>query len=260
MPPAVHSPRMSDPAIAVGTAGWSIPSRDAHLFGPGRDALERYATRFNATEINSTFYKTHRPGTFARWADTVPEGFRFSVKLPRLISHEHRLRGTGAALDAFLAQTSRLGSRLGPLLLQLPPSLAFDARQAAAFFRSFRSRTDLPLVCEPRHPSWFGAQASAMLTRYRIDRVGADPAPVAEGAVPQAGHRLAYWRLHGAPRTYYSAYQDIALKTLAGEVRQRAPGIRPWVMFDNTAHGFATENALRLVELLGADPGPEESR
>lgn len=252
MPPTANTSKRSVPA--VGTAGWSIPGRYAHLFGPGRDALERYATRFNATEINSTFYKTHRPGTFARWADTVPEAFRFSIKLPRLISHDLRLRGAGAALDAFLAQIGPLGPRTGPLLLQLPPSLAFEARQAAAFFRSFRSRTDLPMVCEPRHPTWFGAQASNMLAKQHIDRVGADPAPVAEGAVPQAAHQLAYWRLHGSPRTYYSAYEDDTLKALADSVSRTAAGIRPWVMFDNTAHGFAIENALRLMELLGTGP------
>jgi len=239
----------------IGTAGWSIPSRYAAMVGEGDSALARYATRFNAVEINSAFYRPHQHKTYQRWATTVPADFRFSVKLPKTISHELALRGAGPALDAFLAQVQGLGEKLGVLLLQLPPRLAFDARQASAFFRMVRARTQVAMVCEPRHASWFEAPVASIFERYGVDRVGADPARVAEAGQP-LGRRLAYWRLHGAPRIYYSQYDDAALQTGANDLRAAAAlGLAPWVIFDNTAHGFALADAARLQDLLNAHLG-----
>src|SRR5690554_5249594 len=114
--------------VRIGCAGWSIPSRHKHLFGEGGSHLARYATRFDVTEINSTFYRPHQPRTFERWAASVPARFRFSVKLPRQITHEARLLRTGDALTEFFDGVAGLGKKLGGVLVQLPPSLAFDAR------------------------------------------------------------------------------------------------------------------------------------
>lgn len=241
------------PAITaplVGCAGWSIPGRYADLFGPGESMLARYATRFPVVEINSSFYRPHKPDTYQRWAASVPPTFRFSVKLPRTISHDSGLVGAGPLLDRFLAETSALGTALGGLLLQLPPSLVLDARRASSFFRALRRRSDVPLVCEPRHASWFTAHADALLLRYGVSRAAADPPRVPAAAVPRGGSAWQYWRWHGAPRMYYSNYEDATLKALATQVRQQRGGNgAPWVIFDNTAHGFAPANALRLQEL-----------
>src|SRR5580704_8863494 len=125
-------------AVFVGTAGRGIGRELWDLFGPGPNHLARYAGRFNAVEINSSFYKPHRPATYARWAASVPAGFRFSVKLPRAITHGARLKEV-PALDVFLEQVCSLGDRLGPLLIQLPPSLAFDAQVVAHFLDSLRT-------------------------------------------------------------------------------------------------------------------------
>ena len=137
----------------IGCAGWSIPSRYATHFGPGDSLLARYATRFDVVEINSSFYRPHQRATYARWAATVPANFRFSVKLPRTISHDSGLVGVGPLLDRFLDEVGGLGRTLGALLLQLPPSLALDTRRAGSFFRALRRRTPVPVVCEPRHAS-----------------------------------------------------------------------------------------------------------
>lgn len=215
--------------------------------------LQRYATRFAAVEINSSFYRPHRASTYARWADSVPEDFRFSVKLPRSISHDARLHAAGPLLDAFLAQAGALGTRLGCLLLQLPPSAAFDARVAARFFAMLRRRWDGGVVCEPRHASWFLPQAQALLARHRIARCAADPAPVAAAATPSTSGPQ-YWRWHGSPRIYYSAYDEEALQALAEAVRAAGqPQTERWIIFDNTAAGLAVPNALRLQTLLGID-------
>ncbi|WP_421568742.1 DUF72 domain-containing protein [Stenotrophomonas sp. PD6] len=212
--------------------------------------LARYATRFPVVEINSSFYRPHKPGTYQRWAASVPPTFRFSVKLPRAISHDSGLVGVGALLDRFLAETGALGTALGGLLLQLPPSLVLDARSASSFFRALRRRSDVPLVCEPRHASWFTAHADALLLRYGVSRAAADPPRVSAAATPGDGSTWQYWRWHGAPRMYYSNYEDASLSALAAQVRQQRTGNRaPWVIFDNTAHGFAIANALRLQEV-----------
>ena len=240
--------------VRIGCAGWSIPSRHASLFGPGESHLSRYATRFDVAEINSTFYRPHQPKTFERWAASVPRHFRFSAKLPKAITHEARLHGTGDALTAFFDSLSGLGSRLGGVLVQLPPSLAFDARVAGRFLVMLRRRSSTRVAFEPRHASWFTPDADRVLQRHAIARVAADPAPVPEAAAPGgagATARWRYWRLHGAPRMYYSRYEDAALRGLADAVAGAASARAPaWCLFDNTAHGHAMEDAARLQALL----------
>ena len=249
MPPATrpsHAPR-------IGCAGWSIPGVHARLFGAGDSALARYATRFDAVEINSSFYRPHRHATYARWAASVSPGFRFSVKLPRSITHDARLRGARALLDQFEGEVSGLGRKLGGVLVQLPPSLVFDARVAATFFAMLRRRFAVPIACEPRHASWFGAAADRLWARHRIARVAADPSPVTGADVAAGVGPWRYWRWHGAPRMYYSAYDDAALAALAAAVRAATPArTTPWIIFDNTAHGHAVADAARLQALLVA--------
>jgi uncharacterized protein YecE (DUF72 family) len=240
--------------VYVGTAGWSIPAQYASEFpGPGPH-LARYAGRLGAVEINSSFYKPHRPGTYERWAATVPEGFRFAVKVPKEITHKLKLTDVTAQLERFLAEVAVLGPTLGPLLIQLPPSLAFDARIAQLFFAGLRARFESSVVCEPRHASWFEREAECMLTDFRIARVAADPAPVPPAAHPGGWHGLVYHRLHGSPRIYYSAYSDEALAILAQKLREATKSAPVWCIFDNTALGAATGNALSTLERVKAAP------
>src|SRR4051812_33519862 len=110
----------------VGTAGWSIAARYAKALPASGAQLQRYSQRLNATEINSSFNRSHRRQTYERWAGSVPDGFRFSVKLPRTISHERRLVDCETLLEHFLGEAGGLGAKLAVLLVQLPPSLAFD--------------------------------------------------------------------------------------------------------------------------------------
>ena len=217
--------------------------------------LARYASRFSVVEVNSSFYRPHQTKTYARWASSVPRHFRFSVKLPKTISHELALRGSGPLLDRFLGEVEGLGTKLGGFLLQLPPSLALDLRTASAFFRAFRTRSNAALVFEPRHSSWFTAKADPLFERFAVSRVAADPARVDGADKPNPKPHWPYWRWHGSPRMYYSAYSEEALQALAVEVqRSRKAPITPWVIFDNTAHDFAVANAARFQELLKAAP------
>lgn len=238
--------------IRVGCAGWSILSRHRALCGEDGSHLARYAARFDVVEVNSSFYRPHAATTYARWAAQVPASFRFSVKLPKAISHEARLRRCGGALDRFAAETAGLGRKLGGLLLQLPPSLAYEARMADTFFAMLRRRFAVPVACEPRHPSWFEPRVDVLWRRYAIARVAADPARVPDAGRPGGAGRWAYFRWHGAPRMYYDAYDDAHLHALAHALRAASgPGRPAWCLFDNTAAGHALADAARLQALLG---------
>jgi uncharacterized protein YecE (DUF72 family) len=239
--------------IRIGCAGWSILSRHRALFAEEGSHLARYASRFDAVEINSSFYRPHATTTYARWAAQVPADFRFSVKLPKSITHEAALRRTAPQLTRFADEIAGLGRRLGGVLVQLPPSLAFDARTADVFFAMVRRRLGCAIACEPRHPSWFLPAADALWRRYDVARVAADPARVPEAAQPGGAGRWNYFRWHGSPRMYYDAYVDTRLQSLAADVRAATRARRSgWVIFDNTAAGHAIADAARLQDLLGA--------
>lgn len=211
--------------------------------------MQRYSARFPAVEINSSFYRPHRPATYAKWADSVGPDFRFSVKVPKQITHDRRLHDCEGLVDEFLGQCSQLGEKLGCLLIQLPPSLAFDNTQAERFFEALRDRYQGPAVLEPRHPSWLAPQAMAMLENERIGRVAADPSPLSGGDRPAGWPGIRYYRLHGSPRIYYSPYEETWLKQLAHQLKSAAD-TPTWCIFDNTASGAATSDALRLMELM----------
>jgi len=236
----------------VGTAGWGLPRQWRDRFPDDGSYLERYAARFNAVEINSSFYRPHRRAVYERWAASVPPAFRFAVKLPRAITHDQRLVASDVLLDVFLDEARGLGERMGPLLVQLPPSLWFDAGHADEFFGMLRERHAGAVGCEPRHESWFTAAADSLLHRHAVARVAADPARVPAAAVPGGDDRLVYFRLHGSPRMYYSDYEPARLAAVASALRQAlARGADAWCILDNTTLGAATGNALLLTELLG---------
>jgi uncharacterized protein YecE (DUF72 family) len=192
----------------VGTAGWSIPAKDAEHFPPEGTSLQRYSTHFGGVEINSSFHRPHRASTWAKWAESVPEHFRFSVKMPKTISHQAKLVDCASLLETFLGEVSGLGGKLAVLLLQLPPKLAFEAALAENFLAELKSRTDVRIACEPRHPSWFEPDADALLERLGVARVAADPSVVERAAVPGGWRGFSYWRLHGSPVMYRSSYED----------------------------------------------------
>jgi uncharacterized protein YecE (DUF72 family) len=211
-------------------------------------------------EINSSFYRPHAASTYAKWAALTGEDFRFAVKLPKTITHELRLRRSRGHFEKFLDETAGLGHRRGPLLVQLPPSFAVAPRPAASFFSDMRAIYDGPIVFEPRHVTWFSARAEALLKRFAVSRVAADPPTTHESNVPGGDQRLAYFRLHGTPRMYWSRYDAAYLSVLAKQIQQLAADSDVWCIFDNTASGAALENAWELQQFLGgrflADSSP----
>lgn len=235
----------------VGCAGWSLPGAEQASFPEAGSHLERYSSRLTAVEINSSFHRSHRPATYIRWSSAVPKGFRFSVKMPKSVTHVLRLQGANEAAASFLTEASSLGTKLGCVLIQLPPSLEFEAKTARRFFGRLRALTALPLACEPRHASWFAACAEALLREFQIARVAADPPRVPAAAAPGGWRGLSYYRLHGSPKMYYSAYSAEFIAALATRLREDLAAIRSvWCIFDNTTLGAATGNALDLLRAL----------
>lgn len=213
-------------------------------------ALERYAHRFSCVEINSSFYRSHRAATWTRWAATVPESFRFAVKVPRTITHERRLRNCGDLIDRLMEETAGLGAKLGVLLVQLPPSLAFQADIADQFFAGLGAATPARIACEARHPSWFLADSERLLTDCKVARVAADPARIAAAGLPGGWRELSYWRLHGSPAMYRSPYGAERLGAYAALIqREHKSAEPPWCIFDNTAATAAIGDAFELASM-----------
>jgi uncharacterized protein YecE (DUF72 family) len=169
----------------------------------------------------------------------------------KTVTHGRRLRDAESDVLRFLGEVMELGRKLGCVLIQLPPGAAFDATVADEFFSMLRSHYAGPAVCEPRHATWFNDEAVRALKRHAIGRVAADPI-THPGADEASGDMdVQYFRLHGAPRMYYDDYSDEFLRNMAARLRAGIEsGATAWCIFDNTALGHATGNALALMDLL----------
>ncbi len=235
--------------VRIGCVGWAIPRASAGSFPTEGSHLRRYAARLNAVEVDTTFYRLPRSRTLSRWAEEVPADFRFAIKAPREVTHQARLAEPGR-MAPLLEAVEALGSRAAVLLVQLPPSLAFESDLAQGFFSWLRGRWSQGVACEPRHPSWFDPEAERVLHEWNVARVAADPAPIPSGAEPGGWPHLVYYRLHGSPRRYYSRYDLHWLQGLADRLAESAARADVWCIFDNTAAGAAAANALELQGLL----------
>jgi uncharacterized protein YecE (DUF72 family) len=236
--------------LFIGTAGWSIPRASAHHFDCAGTHLQKYAAILSGVEINSSFHRSHEMRTYSKWASATPRQFRFAVKLPRTITHDQELLRVRLPLEHFLKESSGLKARRGPLLIQLPPSFAFERRRMKRFLDTLRALYDGPLVCEPRHETWFSGVASELLVSYRVARVAADPAVLEIGKQPGAWNGIAYFRLHGSPRKYWSRYTEEYVEVLARTLMEYSRSAETRCIFDNTASGAAMENALQLYRQL----------
>jgi len=231
----------------IGCAGWSIHKDAAAAFPAEGSHLERYAAVFPMVEINTSFYRPHKPQTYAKWAESVPEAFRFAVKVPRAITHDAALQGIDAQLARFADEVGALGHKLGCLLVQLPPKFGFHDVTVRDFFLRMQERFDCMIACEARHPSWFSDTATELLRERGVTRVIADPAAGQPGPHVPTTNDI-YVRLHGTPRIYYSSYAPDYLAALARDLAvHSAAGRQVWCVFDNTAAFAAVPNALEVL-------------
>jgi uncharacterized protein YecE (DUF72 family) len=250
--------------VYVGTAGWALSTSSGGEFPGEGTHLARYARVLSAVEVNSCFYRPHRASTYARWADSTPDGFRFALKLPRDLSHADDFATAAREHLALFVETSReLGPKLGCLLVQLPPKRAFERGYVRALAETLASVFSCPIAVEPRHPTWFDGDGDGCLAEHGLARVAADPPRGPGNQLAAGARRVAYYRLHGSPRIYYSAYGPERLGPWHARVLRSAgePGVEAvFCIFDNTAEGHATVDALATQRALAARDPPRAVR
>jgi len=244
--------------IRIGTSGWQYRHWAHGVFYPeecpGRQRLEFYTQHFKTVELNASFYRLPPPESFASWYRRTPPDFLFAVKVPREITHDRRLQQVGSSWQTFRAHVTPLGEKLGPLLLQFPPSFRADVSLLDQFLMGALSLSgDIPfrLACEFRHQSWFCEEIYSLLRHYGVALCWADSARFPQDHVLTAS--FAYIRMHGKPRLYSSKYSSREIETLAKKIKAlEADGLDVFVYFNNDFQGFAVENARELQEKLGA--------
>lgn len=241
--------------LFVGTAGWTYSSWRGTFYPddlPSRRYLEFYARVFNTTEVNASFYHLPRPSTYEKWAAQVPDDFAFALKASRLITHVKRLVGVHEAWVTFVQNALALGARLGPILLQLPPSLRCHRRALTDFLRIAQRPAPnahlLRLAFEFRHDSWFTEESFALLRQHRVALCIADSPRYPRRDEVTAD--FVYIRFHGRTELFASAYTDVELAEEAGRIRRYLlDGLDVYVYFNNDALGHAVANARTLKRL-----------
>jgi uncharacterized protein YecE (DUF72 family) len=236
--------------IWVGTSGYVYRHWREGVFYPAglraRDELAWYATRFRTVELNNPFYRVPSAETVDRWRDATPDDFVFAVKVNRQISHFQRLRDTAAPLHAFVTLMRRLGPKLGPLLVQLPPGLPMDLPRLVAFLELLDQ--DLRWTLEVRHSSWQTAAVYDALARYGVGLCVPVGGRVQPDLVTTAG--FSYIRLHvgEAPGGGFSNEQ---IGRWSARVRALArSGKDVYAYFNNDREGHAVRDAAHLLGRL----------
>ncbi len=243
-------------AARIGTSGWDYPGwKDGFYSGVARkDWLAYAAQRFTGIEINATFYREQKRETLARWRESTPEGFAFAIKGHRFITHRMRLQDPEEALKRQRANAAELGGKLAAVLWQLPRSFHKDMARLERFAAALDGWPEARHALEFRHKSWFDDEAAAVLVAHGLANCISDAAdwPMWDALTAD----LVYVRLHGAERTYRSAYRDGGLEPWARRVKRWfEEGREVHVYFDNDAEGAAPRDALRLMEMLGVAAG-----
>ncbi len=240
----------------VGTSGWTYASWRGTFYPkdlPSRRFLEFYAREFATTEVNYSFYRLPKVETYTNWAGQVSEEFLFAVKTSRLITHVKRLLDVEEAWHAFVQSALALGSRLGPLLLQFPPSFKQDRRRLATFLDMVRgvssANPPLQLVFEFRHESWFTEEIYRLLKRHHAALCCADSPRYPRRDVSTTD--FMYFRFHGRSQLFASRYTEAELRNEARNMtRYLRDGLDVYAYFNNDAEGHAVANARTLRTLL----------
>ena len=241
--------------IQIGISGWSYPDwKD--IFYPRHikqsDWLQFYAGAFSTTEINASFYHLPVQQTVLNWAGKVPAGFLFCPKMSRYLTHIKKLKDAEEPLARFFNVFGPIKQQLGPVLLQLPPSLRFDSGLAKDFFELLLHQyKDYDFALEARHDSWLAASAGRLLEEYDVAWV-ISQSGVGFPYLEQVTARNIYFRFHGPGKLYASAYSDAMLESYAANFhRWHTRGHNLWIYFNNCYNGVAINNANTLKGLLG---------
>lgn len=241
--------------VRIGLSGWSYSGwKDTFYAGVKRkDWLTHAASRFPTLEVNATFYRGQQEKTFRRWRAETPNDFLFSIKGHRVVTHRLGLRNVGESVLLQRDNAKPLGTKLACVLWQLRAVARADKARLAGFLKVLKRWPGPTHVMEFRDPSWFTDENADMLEAAGVANCISHAADWEMW--DRAAGPLAYVRLHGAPRTYASAYGPRKLSDWADRIEGwQAEGRNVFVYFDNDAEGAAFRDAARLMEML---PGSE---
>lgn len=240
--------------VHIGISGWSY--RDwKEVFYPAtlssKDWLSFYSESFSCTEINSSFYRLPRKQTVEGWVEKVPKQFYFCPKLNKYITHLKKLRDVEEPMERFFNAFSPMLKKMGPVLIQLPPSCSFNKEVAANFFDLLKDKYSIvDFVLEPRHTSWLEEESINLLKEYKIGFV------ISQSGVgfPYAEHvtsKNIYVRFHGPGKLYDSSYSEEQLSYFADLFKKwLKEKHKLWIFFNNCYYGVAIDNAKVLENLL----------
>ncbi len=249
--------------ILLGTSGWDYPEWVGRFYPPRDvpDRLNYYARIFPIVEVNSTFYRLPAPSVAASWVRRTPPGFKFAAKFPQTITHDLRLVGTDEELARFLAvlKPIRDAGKFAVALLQLPPSLPFDAATVRAFYASLP--VDLRVAVEFRERSWLTPASYALLEEFHLAYVVLDGPHLPIDLRVTAPFAYVRWHGHGNPTWYDYTYSNAELAAWVPRVRTLAENAsQVYGFFNNHFRGDAATNGLTLASELGLPPPPGSSR
>jgi uncharacterized protein YecE (DUF72 family) len=241
--------KSAKPQAFIGTSGWNYDHWKGIFYPENLSKtrwLKHYAGEFSTIEVNATFYRQMKESTFLKWHQDTPEGFVWSVKASRFITHVRRLQDVEEAMERFFTSVSPLKEKLGPVLFQLPPSLSFDRSLLEDFCSLIPDKKRCTI--EARHASWTKKEALSSLEAHGIAWCISDTAgryPYLEAVTSD----FSYIRFHGSTALYASNYSEQELRDWAAKIRSF--GVDTYAYFDNDFEAYAPQNALRLRELLG---------
>jgi uncharacterized protein YecE (DUF72 family) len=234
--------------IVLGTSGWQYRDWRGVLYPAGvpqRRWLEHYAARFDTVELNNPFYRLPSRETFAGWRERTPDGFVLAVKASRYLTHVRRLQEPAEPVARLLSHAAGLGDRLGPILLQLPPTLTAEPDRLAATLAAFPAGQRV--VVEPRHDSWWTPRVRDLLHRYGAALCWADRLGPVTPTWRTAD--FGYLRLHEGGARRWPRYRPDALRRWLDRIGETFADTETYVYFNNDPGGAAVDDAVALAGL-----------
>jgi uncharacterized protein YecE (DUF72 family) len=242
----------------IGTSGWQYKHWNVRFFPvdlPKKDWLPYLASKFRTVEVNTTFYHMARQTTFTKWKKEVPPGFLFTLKFYRLFTHLKKLnfeKEDLETLETFIVNGAKLGNKLGPILIQFPPSFRKSLEKLEFLFAQIRKiekkkKLKLKLACEFRHPTWFEDEVYDFMRKHKVAFVITNSPAWPSKVIKTAD--FIYMRFHGRTKLFASNYTEKELREWAQTLKDLKPKIL-FAYFNNDANAYAADNARYLAKLF----------
>lgn len=250
----------SEPRLYIGTSGWNYSDWVGKLYPdnlPRRDWLKHYSENFRTVELNYSFYRLPRSGDYISWKNSTPEGFLFSVKTSRFITHVKRLNNVAFPWGLFIEKALLLKEKLGPVLVQFPENFKeneTNLKRLEQFLKMITERGNLRFAFEFRNRSFFNQTMYDFFREYGVALVFADSPEYPRVEAVTAD--FMYVRMHGSGELFSSRYSSEELRGLAKRVKGwLESGLDVYVYFNNDSKGNAVDNAKELMAILGGRKG-----